>query len=87
MIKRLVRTSDGGVCQGASKSGTESWKKLDYKLMTELNFSVSCEVSEEWLGVLKNEVLAEGVARDENYEYDEIAKVSGQNVTISLEKV
>lgn len=62
-------------------------KKAGLQVDDRIKLSVSCEVSEEWLGVLKNEVLAEGVARDENYEYDEIAKVSGQNVTISLEKV
>ena len=62
-------------------------KKAGLQVDDRIKLSVSCEVPEEWLGVLKNEVLAEGVARDENYEYDEIAKVSGQNVTISLEKV
>ena len=62
-------------------------KKAGLQVDDRIKLSVSCEVPEEWLGVLKNEVLAEGVARDENYEYDEIAKVSGQTVTISLEKV
>lgn len=62
-------------------------KKAGLNVDDRIKLSVSCEVSEEWVETLRNEVLAEGVAQDENYAYDEIAKVGGGNVTISLEKV
>ena len=42
---------------------------------------------EEWREMLMNEVLAESLDRGKNYAYDEIVKVNGENVTISLEKV
>ena len=49
--------------------------------------SLSVKVPEQWRGVLMNEVLATELGQEGNYGYDEIAKVGGENVTISLEKV
>ena len=46
---------------------------------------VSCDVPEAYVETLKNEVLATELVKD-NLAYDEIAKVNGENVTISLEK-
>ena len=46
---------------------------------------VSCDVPAAYVDTLKNEVLAVELG-DGNYAYDEIVKVEGQNVTISLEK-
>jgi isoleucyl-tRNA synthetase len=48
--------------------------------------SVSCKVPEEYSELLMTEVLADTVVDAGNYAYDEIAKVNGENVTISLEK-
>ncbi len=62
-------------------------KKAGLQVDDRIKLSVSCEVPEEWWEMLKNEVLAEEVTREGNYEHDEIAKVNGENVTISLEKV
>ncbi len=61
-------------------------KKAGLQVDDRIRLSVSCEVPEEWIDTLKTEVLATGLAMGENYAYDEIAKVSGKNVTISLEK-
>ena len=36
--------------------------------------------------MLKNEVLAVEFSQEGNYKYDEIVKIDGKNVTISLEK-
>ncbi len=61
-------------------------KKAGLQVDDRIKLSVSCEVPEEWQETLKAEVLATGLAQNENYAYDEIAKVSGENVTLSLEK-
>ena len=61
-------------------------KKADLQVDDRIRLSVSCEVPEKWVDTLKVEVLAEELAAEGNYVYDEIAKVNGENVTISLEK-
>ncbi len=62
-------------------------KKAGLNVDDRIKLSVSCEVPEEWRETLQNEVLANELVGGENYDYDEIAKVAGENVTISLEKV
>jgi len=61
-------------------------KKAGLNVDDRIRLSVSCEVPEEWREMLKNEVLATELTKDENYKYDEIVKVNGENVTVSLEK-
>ncbi len=61
-------------------------KKADLQVDDRIRLSVSCEVPEKWVDTLKAEVLAEELTAEGNYAYDEIAKVNGENVTISLEK-
>lgn len=61
-------------------------KKAGLNVDDRIRLSVSCEVPEEWKETLTAEVLALELTHDGNYAYDEIAKVSGENVTISLEK-
>ena len=46
---------------------------------------VSCDVPEAYVETLKNEVLATELVKG-NLAYDEIVKVNGENITISLEK-
>lgn len=62
-------------------------KKADLQVDDRIKLSVSCEVPDEWKETLKSEVLANELAKNQNYAYDEIAKVNGENITISLEKV
>lgn len=62
-------------------------KKANLQVDDRIKLSVSCEVPSEWTEVLKNEVLATELSAEGNYAYDEIAKVNGENVTISLEKI
>ncbi|MBP5633586.1 isoleucine--tRNA ligase [Candidatus Saccharibacteria bacterium] len=50
-----------------------------------IKLSVSCDVPAAYVDTLKNEVLAVELGEG-NYAHDEIVKVDGQNVTISLEK-
>ena len=60
-------------------------KKAGLNVDDRIKLSVSCEVPEAYVETLKNEVLATELTND-NYAYDEIVKVEGENVTISLEK-
>jgi len=69
-------------------------KKAGLMVDDRIRLSVSCEVPSVWASTLKAEVLAEelhaggdGTGVAENYAYDEIAKVNGENVTLSLEKI
>ena len=61
-------------------------KKAGLNVDDRIKLSVSCEVPSVWSDTLKAEVLANELSRDANYAYDEIAKVAGENITISLEK-
>ncbi|MBR3323062.1 isoleucine--tRNA ligase [Candidatus Saccharibacteria bacterium] len=60
-------------------------KKAGLNVDDRIKLSVSCEVPEAHIDTLKNEVLAVELSKD-NYGYDEIVKIEGENVTISLEK-
>ena len=60
-------------------------KKAGLNVDDRIKLSVSCEVPAAYEETLKNEVLATELSKD-NYAYDEIVKVEGENVTISLEK-
>lgn len=60
-------------------------KKAGLNVDDRIKLSVSCEVPAAHTETLKNEVLAVELT-DENYAYDEIVKIDGENVTISLEK-
>jgi len=61
-------------------------KKAGLNVDDRIRLSVSCGVPEEWRETLMAEVLALELSGEGNYAYDEIAKVNGENVTISLEK-
>lgn len=62
-------------------------KKSGLNVDDRIKLSVSCEVPEEWREMVMSEVLAEELTHDQNYAYDEVVRVGGENVTISLEKV
>lgn len=61
-------------------------KKAGLEVDDRIKLSIDTEVSEDWQDVLKAEVLAVELGRDNNYQYDEVVKVNGKNITISLEK-
>ncbi len=62
-------------------------KKAGLQVDDRIRLSVEADIPEEWREMLKNEVLADELTRGENYNYDEIVKVAGGSLTISLEKV
>ncbi len=61
-------------------------KKAGLEVDDRIKLSIDTEISEDWQDVLKAEVLAVELGRDNNYQYDEVVKVNGKNITISLEK-
>lgn len=60
-------------------------KKAGLNVDDRIKLSVSVDVPEAHAETLKNETLAVELTKD-NYGYDEIVKVDGNNITISLEK-
>ncbi len=65
-------------------------KKAGLQVDDRIKLYLGCEVAPEFAEMVKNEVLATEMftAKDaKNYAYDEIAKVDGEQVTISLEKI
>ena len=64
-------------------------KKAGLNVDDRIKLSVSCYVSDDYKQMVADEVLATEFTTDvtaENYAYDEIVKIDGENVTISLEK-
>lgn len=64
-------------------------KKAGLSVDDRIKLFVGTPVPEKWLEMLAGEVLATELHTDtdvRNYEYDEIVKVNGEQITISLEK-
>ena len=61
-------------------------KKAGLNVDDRIKLAVSVKIPQKHLEMLKNEVLAIEFDPEGNYSYDEIVKVDGENVTISLEK-
>ena len=62
-------------------------KKAGLNVDDRIRLMVSMEVPEAYREMLMNEVLAEELVQEGNFGYDEIVKVHGEAVTISLEKI
>ena len=62
-------------------------KKAGLNVDDRIKLMVSMEVPEVYRKMLMNEVLAEELVHEGNFAYDEIVKVQGENVVISLEKI
>ena len=62
-------------------------KKAGLSVDDRIKLSVNVEIGEKWLEILKAETLTLKLERGENFAYDEIVKINGENVVISLEKV
>ena len=62
-------------------------KKAGLNVDDRIRLMVSMEVSETYREMLMNEVLAEELVHKGDFAYDEIVKVQGENVAISLEKI
>ena len=62
-------------------------KKAGLNVDDRIRLMVSMEVPETYREMLMNEVLAEELVQEGNFAYDEIVKVQGENIAISLEKI
>jgi isoleucine--tRNA ligase len=62
-------------------------KKAGLNVDDRIRLMVSMEVPEAYREMLMNEVLAEELVKEGNFSYDEIVKVQGETITISLEKI
>ena len=62
-------------------------KKAGLNVDDRIRLMVSMEVPETYREMLMNEVLAEELVKEGNFSYDEIVKVQGETITISLEKI
>ena len=62
-------------------------KKAGLNVDDRIRLMVSVEVTEAYREMLMNEVLAEELVKEANFAYDEIVKVQGENIAISLEKI
>ena len=62
-------------------------KKAGLNVDDRIRLMVSVEVPEAYREMLMNEVLAEELVKEANFAYDEIVKVQGENIAISLEKI
>ena len=62
-------------------------KKAGLNVDDRIRLMISMEVLETYREMLMNEVLAEELVHEGNFAYDEIVKVQGENVAISLEKI
>lgn len=62
-------------------------KKAGLNVDDRIKLMVSMEVPEAYREMLMNEVLAEELVNEGNFAYDEIVKVRGENIAISLEKI
>lgn len=62
-------------------------KKAGLNVDDRIRLMISMEVPETYREMLMNEVLAEELVKEGNFAYDEIVKVQGENIAISLEKI
>ncbi|MBR2795670.1 class I tRNA ligase family protein [Candidatus Saccharibacteria bacterium] len=53
----------------------------------QIKLSLSCKMPTNYESLIKSEVNATEINHDGNYAHDEIVKLNGENVTISLEKI
>ena len=52
----------------------------------QIKLSLTCGLPAGYEDLIKSEVGAADIDKDQNYAHDEVAKVNGENITISLEK-
>ena len=53
----------------------------------QIKLSLSVDLPKGYEALIKSEVNATEISKEGNYAYDEIAKIGGENITISLEKI
>ena len=62
-------------------------KHANLQVDDKIKLSISCDLPKAHETLIKSEVNAIEITKSGNYAHDEIAKVDGENITISLEKI
>ncbi|MBR5939508.1 isoleucine--tRNA ligase [Candidatus Saccharibacteria bacterium] len=62
-------------------------KKAGLNPGDEIKLSLSIKPPKDYEDLIKSEVKTAKIAQNENFAFDEIAKINGENITISLEKI
>ena len=62
-------------------------KKAGLRQDDQIKLSLSHDYPKNYEELIKTEVGAKEINQTGNYAYDEIAKINGENITISLEKI
>lgn len=78
---------DEGYTRELIRAVQNARKNAGLNMNDHILLSVSCKVPEAFTDMFIAEVLADSVSNNGNYSYDEIVKVNGENVTVSLERV
>ncbi len=77
---------DEGYTRELIRAVQNARKNAGLNMNDHILLSVSCKVPEAFSDMFMAEVLADSVSDNGNYSYDEIVKVNGENVTVSLER-
>ena len=62
-------------------------KHADLQVDDEIKLSLSCDLPKAYEGLIKTETGTKELTKNQNYAHDEIAKINGENITISLERI
>jgi isoleucyl-tRNA synthetase len=62
-------------------------KRAGLRQDDQIRLSLSVEPPKGYEDLIKTEVGATEISKNDNYSHDEIAKINGENITISLEKI
>ena len=61
-------------------------KHAGLRVDDKIKLSLSCDLPKAYSSLIKSETGANSIVKNDNFAYDEIAKINGENITISLEK-
>ena len=76
-----------GLARDIIRAVQSARKNAGLQVDDRIKLSISVNPPEGFVDLIRTEVLADDIVKGENYAYDEVAKIAGENVTISLEKV
>ena len=77
----------GGHAREIIRAVQSARKHAGLKQDDQIKLSLSCGIPRGYKDLIQSEVGATEIAQNQNYTHDEIAKINGENVTISLEKI
>ena len=76
-----------GYARDLTRAIQSARKHAGLQMDDHIKLSLSVDIPKNYYDLVKSEVLADEITKDQNYAHDEIAKISQDNITISLEKL